>query len=370
MFFYNKVDPRWMWFSGMFVFIGGGGLILNALLHALIAETVPNNSLWKGLSSVSFINTRPNCHYRSTFYLYSAASALIAIVIGSSSSLSIMKMSLWLPVSLGVFIRSLNIMIIVLFIDRVPTGRQPETAEGFYLLPATDSERPHETEADMNEPGVGTNLIWRQVMTLKITLRGCLFPLLVCVSQKAGNSFRDILPYWLSKEYHWNLRETGYVELEKRLLTAFIISLLPRLSKSLFSGEGTGRGGNQKIKNEKSDLNLARLCLCLACIGTALLGFAKTRTTAILSLAVLAAGTGFQAAYFSYVTSKLPKREITRVCMAFSMAQYASVEFGGFVVGELYSFCLQREQAWMNSLPIWLCSVMFAFTIMLLCRSD
>lgn len=319
---------------------------------------------------VSSVSVQPNGNYRSTFYLYSTASALIAIVIGSASSLSIMKTSLWLPVIMGVVTKSFNIPIILLFVDRAETGRQSETAEEFHLFSTQDYEVQHEIEVDVNRPRSRTDLIWRQLMTLWSTLRCCLFPLLVCVSQEAGNSFRGILPYWLSREYQWSLRETGFISLGERLLTAVIISLLPRLPKWLLSGGGGGASGDdgRRIKNGSSDLGLARLCLCLACLGTALLGFRLTRMSAIFSLAVLATGTGFRDAYLSYVTSKLQKHEIARVCMALSMAQFSSINFGVFIVGELYSFCLKAEQAWMTSLPIWLCSLVFAFTVFLLCH--
>lgn len=270
---------------------------------------------------------------------------------------------------MGVVIKFMNITLVLFFVDQVQTERQPETVEEFHLLSSPIDERPHDTEADMNMLRVGTNLIWRQVIDLKITLRGCLFPLIVCVSHEAGNSFRGILPYWLSREYQWTLRETGFILLGERLLTALTLSLLPRLSKLVLPGGGVG--GSNRIKNGSSDLGLARLCLCLSCIGIASLGFKGTRAFAIISLAVLATGTGFRDAYLSYVTSKLQKHEIARVCIALSMAQYSSIGFGEFVVGEIYSFCLQLEQQpWMSSLPFWLCSLMFAFTVILLCRSD
>jgi hypothetical protein len=304
---------------------------------------------------------------------------LIAVVIGSASSLSIMKTSLWLPVIIGVVIKSINIPMILVFVDRVDTERQPEITEGFHLLSTQENEMGSTTEADMDKPRFRTDHIWQQMTTLRGTLRACLFPLLVFVSLEAGNSFRGILPYWLSREYEWSLRETGYILLGERLLTALIISLLPRLSKWIFSRGGSSSSdsgstaGSSKTGN--SDLGLARLCLCLACLGTALLGFRWTRISAITALAVLATGTGFRDAYLSYVTSKLQKHEIMRVCMALSMAQYAAINIGVFIVGEFYSFCLlkadqQHQESWMTSLPIWLCSLAFAFTLLLLlCRS-
>jgi hypothetical protein len=294
--------------------------------------------------------------------------ALLAVVIGSASSLSIMETSLWIPVFMGAVVKLLNIPMVLFFVDRDETGRQPETAE-FHLLPTQDDEMQNETEAEMNKPTFPIKPIWREAATLRNTLRGCLFPLAVCVSQEAGNSFRGILPYWLSREYQWSLRETGYISLGERLLTAFLLSLLPRLPKWILPGGGIGGGDGGGVKKGSSDLGLARLCLWLACLGTTLLGIKWSRESAIFSLTVLAAGTGFRDAYLSYVTAKLQKHEIVVVCMALSMAQYSSINFGVFVVGGLYSFCLKLDQAWMTSLPIWLCAPVFAFTVYLLRRS-
>lgn len=289
-----------------------------------------------------------------------------------------MKTSLWLPVIMGVMIKSINIPMILLFVDRVgESGRQPETAEEFHLLPGQENEMQNATEANMSKPRFQKDLIWQQMTTIRSTLRVCLFPLLVFVSLEAGNSFRGILPYWLSREYEWSLRETGYILLGERLLTACIISLLPRLSKRLLSRGGVGSGGggdggSSTKTSGNSDLGLARLCLCLACLGTALLGFKWTRGSAIMALAILATGTGFRDAYLSYVTSKLQKHEIVRVCMALSMAQYSAINIGVFVVGELYALCLNQVDThpWLTSFPIWLCSLAFAFTLfLLLCRS-
>lgn len=317
-----------------------------------------------------FVGARAHFHHRSAYYLYSTALALMAIVIGSASSLSIMEKSVWLPVVMGAVIKSLSIPLVVLFVDRTETGRQPQTAE-LHLLSTEDHEMENETEADMDRPYLPTKIIRRQATDLWNTLRGCLLPLAVCVSQDAGNSFRGILPYWLSREYHWSLRDTGYISLAERLLTALLISLLPRIPKWVLPGGGRGGGGDDggRIRKGSSDLGLATLCLCLTCLGTALLGFRWSRVSAILSLAVLAAGTGFRDAYLSYVTSKLQKHQIMRVCMALSVAQYSAINFGVFVVGGLYSLCLEHGPPWTTSLPIWLCSLVFAFTIYLLRRS-
>jgi hypothetical protein len=322
---------------------------------------------WRKFPFVSSVSARPDCHYRSTFYLYSTSLALIAVAIGSASSLSIMETSLWIPVIMGAVIKLLNIPMVLFFVDRVESERQPKIAE-FHLLPTQDDEMQNETEADMNGPPLPTKPVWRQATNLWSTLHSCLFPLAVCVSQEAGNSFRGILPYWLSREYQWTLRDTGYISLGERLLTALLISLLPRLPKWILPGGGGGSDGGG-VKKGSSDLGLARLCLWLACLGTTLLGIKWSRGSAIFSLTVLAAGTGFRDAYLSYVTAKLQKHEIVVVCMALSMAQYSSINFGVFVVGGLYSFCLKLDQPWMTSLPIWLCAPVFAFTIFLLRRS-
>ena len=190
-------------------------------------------------------------------------------------------------------------MIILFFINRVPIEHRTEIAEEFQLLPTPDYERSDEPEANTDQAHLGRNFIRKQAITLGMTLRSCcLFPLLIYVSQEVGNDFHDLLPSWLSREYRWSLRETGYIGLGQRLLTALIVSLLPRLSKSVFSGGEMGGGVGAKIKNGNSDLGLARLWLCQhktgsrSSLNTVVLWVACVRSSRILFMPCLNVGSG------------------------------------------------------------------------------
>jgi hypothetical protein len=54
VYFHNTFDPRWMWLNGLFNFIGGGELVFYVLLQALIAESIPQSSLYVLFSATPF----------------------------------------------------------------------------------------------------------------------------------------------------------------------------------------------------------------------------------------------------------------------------------------------------------------------------
>lgn len=319
-----------MWLNGLFSFIGGGELVFYVLLQALIAESIPQSSL-------------------SAFYLYSSAAALILKVVGSSTSLSMMESSIWLPLFLSVGIKVVSIPIILLFL-KGGVGRAGRITD-FHLVPIDETRA---TTFDSEEEACTKAIsIWGQAIELRRAIRNRLFPLGICALQEVGNSFRIILPYWLSMRYHWTLRETGYVTIGEMLITGLIISLLPHLAERLHD-------------SKNSDLSLVRLCLGFSCLGTFLLGLSWYKFSAIVSLIVSAGGAGFRDAYMSYITLGLQRHEIAKVYMMLSIVTLIAFNMGGSVIAGIYSACLRLGDSWETSLPIWVCSLPFALTALCL----
>lgn len=256
-----------------------------------------------------------------------------------------MVSSIWLPLLLSVGIKVASIPIILLFLEG-GAGRAGRITD-FHLVPVNETEAAaYDSE---EEACTKTTSIKRQVIELRRAIRSRLFPLGICALHEVGNSFRIILPYWLSMRYHWTLRETGYVTIGEMLVTSFIISLLPYLSAQL-----------RDSKN--SDLSLARMCLGFSCLGTLLLGLSWYKFSAVISLIVLAGGAGFRDAYLSYITLGLQKQEITKVYMMLSIGTLVSFNLGGSVIAGIYSACLRLGSSWETSLPIWVCALPFALT--------
>jgi hypothetical protein len=289
---------------------------------------------------------------------------LIAVVIGSAGSLAIMDTNIWIPIIMAVGTKSLNIVIVFIFVDPDDSGSQ-STPSGFHLVPSEDDDLENEAQSHATKPDPQARRIPLLFKAVKATMSKYSFVLIICILHEAGNSFRGILPYWLSKEYEWSLREVGFVSLAEKILTALIVTLLPRIPTWILSSSFNGR--TEKVN---PNLTLSCLCLAMAALGTAFLGYRGSRVSAILSLAVLAVGSGFRDAYLSYVNGRLQKHEIVKVCMAFSMAGYMAINTGVFLVGGLYSLCLRFGAPWMVSIPIWLCTVFLAWTLLLLRRSE
>ena len=271
--------------------------------------------------------------------------------------------------------KALNIFIVLALIDktesepagfrRLPTEADDLATEAEVNNLATQTEVNNsstEAEVDFNElPSLSLETWWRISPELKTTLTSITFPLVICGLQEGSNGFRGILPYWLSREYQWSLRAVGFVLLSEKLLTALIIALLPRIPNWLLAGNWNGR--SEKMN---PNLGLSRLCLGFTCIGTALLSWPSGRVAAVLSLSILAVGSGFRDAFLSYITGELRKEEIVRACMAYSLVGYMSTDLGVFIVDGLYSLCLRYGLPWTASLPILFCAMMFGWTLSLM----
>jgi len=184
----------------------------------------------------------------------------------------------------------------------------------------------------------------------------------ICALQETGNSFRLILPYWLSRQHHASLQEIGYVHLGEMLLTAAVVSSLPQFSQILQHPRDVSGSSKEK------DLVLAKICLGFSAIGTLLLGFSWYKFSGIVSLVVLTGGVGFRDAYLSFVTADLQKQEIAQVYMVMSMVALSAICVGGSVISEVYSLCLQVGESWSTSVPIWLCALPVTCALTLLHR--
>ena len=249
---------------------------------------------------------------RSTFYLYSTAIALFVKVAGLAAGLSIMTWSIWPPILIGIMIKMLDVPVILFFLDDSETALKAKTAAGCRLLP-TGEDDPYAGDAERPQKVDKASSGWQSLLGQTSVFYHHIFALSICAPQETGNSFRLILPYWLSRQYHASLQEIGYVHLGEMLLTAAVVSSLPQFSQILQHPRDVSGSSKEK------DLVLAKICLGFSAIGTLLLGFSWYKFSGIVSLVVLTGGVGFRDAYLSFVTAELQKQEIAQVYMVMSM---------------------------------------------------
>jgi len=223
--------------------------------------------------------------------------------------------------------------------------------DGYQPLANNDGGTPidHQIPSVVSSRSLSSSF-WQSVKEQQDTLRCYILPVSVCVLQEAGNSFRYILPYWLSKRFDWSLRETGWVMMAEVLSTALIVAILPRCFRHF------QRSGSSKDR----DLSLAKMCLGLSFLGTLLLGFRWYRFSGVISLLVLAGGTAFQELYLSYVTAGLQREEIMQVYILLATMLLVAFSLCAWLIAGLYAICLHLNSPWATSIPLWLASLAFA----------
>lgn len=270
-----------------------------------------------------------------------------------------MTRSIWLPILISISIKLLDIPIIVFFLDGPDDASKATTAAGFRLLP-TEEDDAYLEDAEGSKTVDEASSGWRSLLNQNSVLYQHMFVLGICALQETGDSLRLILPYWLSRRFHASLQEVGYVHIGELLLTAAVVSSLPRFSRLLERPQDASGSSAEK------DLVLAKLCLGFSALGTVLLGFSWYRFSGIVSLVVLTGGAGFRDSYLSFVTAELKKEEIAQMYMVISMVALSAISVGGSLISELYSVCLQLGDSWFTSLPIWFCALPIIWAMLLL----
>lgn len=338
---------------------------------------------------------------------------MLVKVVGTSASLSIMKWSLWLPVAIGLCIYTLLIpLVFYCFKGSVLSLRTAQTSgiargeyahyavndEAIELSSSNSDDRSHPNTSTQPRPSVeALSAIWKFVRHHMSVLGQHLLPCAVIISRDIGQSFLYIFPFWMSRRYHWELREVGWVKLCENLFSVLVISVLPRFAKkflqppnvsasntSMATAAGIELGPNGASNSQKEDdlddneetsttnidrssiyrdLALAKLCVLFSALGVFLLGLSWHRISALVSLALFAGGIGFQDAYFSYLAGIMPNKDksnLATVYMMLSMVTEVGFGVGGTIVSGIYSIALNLGgDSWETSVPPWFCTIGF-----------
>lgn len=265
-----------------------------------------------------------------------------------------MKSSLWIPVILSAGIKALTIPFMLLFfITSKRNGEYAKLEDDEASAPKDCNLSDVEEEISLiSDSPEKQSSIWDGLREQRLTFLNYIFPLAMFALHEIGNSIRIILAYWLSKRYGWTLRGGGWVQLGITLLNAVTVSLLPKLSTWLQKRQGSD-------DSKARDLNLAKMCLGFDSIGAALLGASWHGGSAVISLAVMAGGTAFRDAYMGYVTADMQKEDISKVYIVLELVSVAAYSFGGWLIADVYAFCLTLGDGWETSIPIWICALGF-----------
>jgi hypothetical protein len=338
---------------------------------------------------------------RSPLQLNTYALSLLVKIAGTSTALSLMKSEdlLWLPVFFGLITHVLTIPLLMFClkgplvgITRISDVRESSSESYMHLMsednddievsnssaPETGPDSPTSTGRRSPVPILGSAAVESMQHFYRI-LPHCLLPCIVYMFRNFGESYRVLLPYWMSRRFDWNLREVGWVHLAETLFTSLIIALmsrfrklfLPRENEEIYVAYDNDSAAQQHMQESKStsapavnqDLSMTQICLAFSLLGSILMGMSWFRPSAFISLAILAVGMGFPDSYNSFLAGKMDEDkdvELQEIYMVSSIVGMVAARVGASVTSGIYAIALRVDgDSWATGTPLWVGAASF-----------
>ncbi|KIH95168.1 hypothetical protein SPBR_03481 [Sporothrix brasiliensis 5110] len=277
---------RLTWAASVFTFIGGGPVILNGIVFAMLSDVSPEAS-------------------RSTvFFYFGAAVFAVELVFSSLAAFLMQRVSVWAPIQLSL---ALFVPVVPLCLTLPETlrkegptstdvagtdnGAENGTANGAENDAAGPASRPKTIRNALSDTAASVaastaflfNGADHQVGLLLATL----------LTTTLGRHAQDILLQFTRGRYDWSWAQAGYlVSLKAFVVLLLLLVLLPAISTNyaltrwwpLLAGVRTP---------QQRDLWLARASCVLLIVGCFVVGLAPTAASMIAGLVVYCLGNGY-----------------------------------------------------------------------------
>ncbi|ERS95483.1 hypothetical protein HMPREF1624_07999 [Sporothrix schenckii ATCC 58251] len=252
---------RLTWAASIFTFIGGGPVILNGIVFAMLSDVSPEAS-------------------RSTVFFYFGAAVLaVEFVISSLAAFLMQRVSVWAPIQLS----------LALFVPVVPLYNGAENGEendaaGPASRPKTIRNALSDTAASVT---ASTAFLFNgadhQVGLLLATL----------LTTTLGRHAQDILLQFTRGRYDWSWAQAGYlVSLKAFVVLLLLLVLLPAISTNYALARWWPLLAGVRTPQQR-DLWLARTSCVLLIVGCFVVGLAPTAASMIAGLVVYCLGNGY-----------------------------------------------------------------------------
>lgn len=368
-YFYNTFDIRLIWTASLFDFIGGGSIVFDALTVSMIAETVETASL-------------------STVYFYLAAILTVLRMSGVSGGAFMLGLGYWLPIGIGFGAWCMTLPTVLLLdtgecgnYRSLPTDNSLEELDNLSAndngvdssfesglgsdessisaLPKRSGERRKDRNTYLSLEKQPTSH-WIGLVRLTLTeVRSHGLPLSVFLTHELAMGVRDVAEQWISNRYILPLQKVGYILAGQTLLSAAVLSLLPKL--------GAYVARMRELTPEAKDLYVVKASVLVAATGAITIALAWNIPILLTSLAVFAFGAGFHDALKSHIASRVgvgQSAKLTRIYMSVTIIEVFANLINGPLWAAVYTIVLQIGRNSM-SLPFLICSLGFLGTWLL-----
>ncbi|EED21287.1 adenylate cyclase, putative [Talaromyces stipitatus ATCC 10500] len=285
--FWPTVFPtRLTWLSVVFQLAGGGNLVVNAMIFAMVSDITPEEK-----------------RASKFFRLYGVA--LLSDMVLSPASGALANIQPWWPARFGLIAFIMSILTTLLVLPE--TFVKPVALSSTNLEQTTTPLEEEEPEEEEDDPvlyaDVPKNTLWRRVRKVVSSLRDLryliasrqilmLVPLL-SVGQLYDQSAEFFLNY-VSKRYGWRISQASFWLTYRNVVNLVLLStILPGLSVLLLK-RGFSAG--------KKDLWISRASIICLAFGAFFIGLAPKLSLMVTGLTIFALGHGFVPAVLSLAT--------------------------------------------------------------------
>ncbi|TVY16230.1 Efflux pump ustT [Lachnellula arida] len=324
-----------LWFSPMFMFIGGGSALASMMFYAIGCD----------------ITTEAN---RTNLFLFGHGASLLGGLIAPTVAGVLMAISPWIAMILGITILAIGSSLVVF----VPETLHLRLSASGTLVEASPAER------DLS-PTRKTDKSRSYFVTVKSQFADGLnnissstailhsLPVVLLLLTFVSHSFAsvgdDISLRYISKRFQWKLQETSFLlSLRASINLALVLVIIPLLSSVLMQRLG--------LSSKGKDLFLARFSIIVLVMGALLMASSETIGLTIFGLIVTTLGTGYSAFVRSLITTLVDQKHVGRLFAAVSVVETLGSLAAGPSLNALYSVGLKRGGSWIG-LPFYCVAV-------------
>ena len=265
---------------------------------------------------------------------------------GVSGGSFLLGYSVWTPIWLAVIVYSICLPVVMLLHHDL----QVQPCD----LGAPQRKHPNENIQAEERPNKRLTAS-QQPLTGYLTFMKTHFWILAAfLIHETGMGIRNITEQWISKQYAWPLRTTGYILGFETLLGSIYLAILPTIVKYVSS-----HARKPESEQKTRQLVIVRASLIAAAAGTALIATSgHDQFVFFAALGVFVLGVGFHDALKAYVTSLLSSEAIARMYMWISIVETMANVFGGPTWAGIYGLGMTGEGSAM-SFPFIVSSLLF-----------
>ncbi|TGJ78963.1 hypothetical protein E0Z10_g9802 [Xylaria hypoxylon] len=347
---------QYVWFSSLFLVIGGGSAIGTTMVTTIVADVVPPKlSIFPVANALDDVTDASINESRSTVFFYRFCAELIAECFVPPFTYVLMKRDTWTPLLVAVGFQVLA-TIMTLFI--------PETLP--VALSEIKSDSPNSSPISSRSPTryeLGTRRNWLQqvresfaFVTRDKTVAALVFTFLV---SKVGRQSSNILFQYVSKRYGWDLSQAGLLlSLRAGVNIVLFTVILPLIINFLLA----------KTHAATRDLRIGQASIVLMTIGAFIIASSASATFLIIGLVVYTLGTGFPPIIRSLVTFLVDSHhesqtsDIARLYALISVLEGIGSLLAGPGMAWAFRWGISLGEFWLG-LPYGFAAILFALAL-------